>query len=166
MSAETQNIENDFLNHLKKHQGIVHKVCYLYSNNISDKEDLFQEIILQLWKSYPSFKGKSAFSTWMYRVALNTAITHTKKWRLIKRKEEFENEHYDFEDALFKSEEIKILYKAIARLKKVERAVILLWLEDRHYQEIADMIGISVKNVSVRMVRIKRKLKEMIGKYH
>jgi len=160
-----RNIEKEFLEKLDKHQGILQKICFVYSKNSLQKEDLCQEIILQLWKSYPSFKHESAFSTWMYRVALNTAISLTQKPRLFVKKDEIPDSMFDMEYLMNKSESIKILYRAISQLNKVEKAIILLWLEDKPYEEIANNIGMSVKNISVRLVRIKAKLKELIKKY-
>ena len=157
--------KTEFLGLIKKHQNIIHKICFVYSQNKENRQDLYQEIILQLWKSFSSFKKQSAFSTWMYRVALNTAITISKKQSIFVYTENLpalisnDNEH--FSDL---SEEIKILYQAIRHLKKVEKAIILLWLEEKSYEEIADTIGITVKNVSVKLVRIKSKLAEIIKK--
>ena len=157
-------IEVSFIAKINKHQGIIHKICYVYSNKSIDNEDLYQEVVLQLWKSYPSFKGKSEFSTWMYRVALNTVISLTKKPSLFVSQSKASTPFYDIEKTMDFSEEVKILYQAISRLKKVEKAIILLWLEEKSYDEISDTIGISVKNVSVKLVRIKNKLAEIIEK--
>ncbi len=165
MYKENRNIKIEFLDELDRHQGILHKICFVYSNNSLEKEDLCQEIILQLWKSYPSFKRESTFSTWMYRVALNTALSLTKKPQFFKNTEEIPDRSFNMEYSMDKSESIKILYRAISQLNKVEKAIILLWLEDKSYEEIAYTIGLSVKNISVRLVRIKSKLKELIKKY-
>jgi RNA polymerase sigma-70 factor (ECF subfamily) len=162
---ENRDIKTEFLDELDKHQGILQKICFVYSRNSLEKEDLCQEIILQLWKSYPSFKRESAFSTWMYRIALNTALSLTKKPQLFIKTEEIPDSSFDMEYSMNKSESIKILYRAISQLNKVEKAIILLWLEDKPYEEIANNIGMSVKNISVRLVRIKAKLKELIKKY-
>lgn len=165
MPKKNRDIKTEFLDEVNKHQGILQKICFVYSRNNLEKEDLCQEIILQLWKSYPSFKHKSTFSTWMYRVALNTALSITQKPQLFKNTEEIPDHSYDMGYTMEKSENIMILYRAISQLNKVERAIILLWLEDKPYEEIADSIGISVNNLSVRLVRIKAKLKELIKKY-
>lgn len=154
--------EEAFLRLIKDHQNIIHKICFVYCRTKADKEDMHQEIVLQLWKSFPSFKGNSDFSTWMYRVALNTALSATKKPGLFILKEDTEDIGYDAEGLSDQSEDIKVLYNAISILKKIDRAIILLWLEDKSYDEIAETIGISVKNVSVRIVRIKKKLSETI----
>lgn len=152
---------------VEKNQGIVHKVCRIYTDDKDSHDDLFQEIILQLWRSYDSFKGDSKFSTWMYRVSLNTAIT------LIRKKSKY-NET-DFNEAQFiniKSddkdefleERITLLYAAIRLLNDVERALVLLFLEDLPYKDIAETLGISEVNARVKMNRVKIKLKEIMSK--
>ncbi len=157
-----KEIEKEFVDKIQKHQGILHKICFMYSTNNADKEDLYQEIVLQLWKSYPSFRQESKFSTWMYRVALNTAITLTKKTALFEKNKAIINDEYFIEVNIDYSEDIKILYKAISKLSKIEKAVILLWLEEKTYNEIAQIVGISEKNVSVKLVRSKKKLAKII----
>jgi len=153
-----------FLELIHRHQSIIHKICFVYCKNRAGREDLQQEIILQLWKSFPSFRQNAAFSTWMYRVALNTAINQTRRPGLLIDSSSTSDLPYDPSDFYDLSEEIKILYGAISHLRKVEKAIILLWLEEKSYEEIADAIGISVKNVSVRLVRIRARLAEIIKK--
>jgi len=153
-----------FLELIHRHQSIIHKICFVYCNNRADREDLQQEVILQLWKSFPSFQENAAFSTWMYRVALNTAINQTRKPGLLFDTSSSPEIPYDPSKFYDLSEEIKILYRAISQLRKVEKAIILLWLEEKTYEEIAESIGISVKNVSVRLVRIRTRLAEIIQK--
>jgi len=162
MKKEIQ-IEEKFLEQIKRHQNIIHKICFIYSKNRPDREDLYQEIILQLWKSYPTFGQRSAFSTWMYRVALNTAISATKKFWFLSETE-LPDVGYEDENMSDMSEDIRILYNGISKLAKVEKAIILLWLESKSYEEIAETTGISVKNVSVKLVRIKSRLSEIIKK--
>jgi len=157
-------IHQQFLELIHRHQSIIHKICFIYTKNSSDREDLQQEIILQLWKSYPSFRRDAAFSTWMYRVALNTAINQTRRPGLLIDPTTTPDIPYDPADSYHLSEEIRILYRAISRLKKVEKAIILLWLEEKSYEEIAASIGITVKNVSVKLVRTREKLAEIITK--
>jgi len=147
--------EQEFIARIQKHQGILHKICFVYSHNNADKEDLYQEIVLQLWKSYPSFRQESKFSTWMYRVAFNTAITLNKKASKFKNKAEISDD-YTVEKVDDYSEEIKLLYKAISKLSKIEKAIVMLWLEQKTYNEIAEIIGISEKNVGVKLVRSKK----------
>lgn len=159
-----KQIENEFMEMIKKHQGIIHKICFIYCKNNSYKQDLYQEIILQLWKSFPSFKGKSNFSTWMYRVSLNTAITMTKRKNVFVNLKDNQVEPFRIDYTFEYSEDLKILLKAISKLNNVEKGIILLWLEEKTYEEIAETIGISIKNVSVKLVRIKSKLAEIIKK--
>jgi RNA polymerase sigma-70 factor (ECF subfamily) len=156
--------ETEFLKLIREHQSIIHKTCFMYCRNRADKEDMYQEIVLQLWKSFPSFKGQAAFSTWMYRVALNTAISMTKRPNPFVFTAREPVVPCQMDDAGVVSEDIKILYRAISRLNKVEKAIVLLWLEERSYEEIAGITGITVKNVSVKLVRIKSKLAEIIEK--
>ena len=159
-----REIEKEFIAQIQKHQGILHKICFVYSNNKADKEDLYQEIVLQLWKSYPSFRKESKFSTWMYRVALNTAITLNRKAALFENHKTQLSEEYAIAEVIDYSEDIKILYKAISKLSKIEKAIIMLWLEEKAYSEISEIVGISEKNVSVKLVRTKNKLEQIIKK--
>jgi RNA polymerase sigma-70 factor (ECF subfamily) len=162
MSANPK--ETEFLHLIQKHQGILHKTCFMYSRDQADREDLYQEIVLQLWKSFPSFRGQAAFSTWMYRVVLNTAITMTRKPNLFTDTGKVPVVPCVMDDPDGVSEDIQTLYKAISQLNKVEKGIILLWLEERSYGEIADIMGLTVKNVSVKLVRIKARLAEIIKK--
>ena len=154
----TLGLEKEFLDHIEANQKIINKICFIYCKNRSDIEDMYQEIILQLWKSYPSFEGRSAFSTWMYRVALNTAITSNRKFPAFIETGRSEDIACDSELMADSSEEIKLLYKAISKLDKVEKAIILMWLDNMSYKEISETTGISIKNVSVKIVRVKVKL--------
>jgi RNA polymerase sigma-70 factor (ECF subfamily) len=159
-----REIEKEFIGQIQKHQGILHKICFVYSNSNSDKEDLYQEIVLQLWKSYSSFRKEAKFSTWMYRVALNTAITLNKKAALFDNHKTQLSDEYVIAEVIDYSEDIKILYKAISKLSKIEKAIVMLWLEKKAYSEIAEIVGISEKNVSVKLVRSKKKLAKTIKK--
>jgi len=155
---------DEFLSLVEAHQGIVHKVSFVYGQSFADREDLAQEILLQLWKSFESFDGRSGFSTWMYRVALNTAITFKRKLKppLPDREEAWELGE-QLEQAEL-SDDLRTLYRAIARLSAVEKAIIMQWLDERSYQEIADTMGMSVANVSVRLVRIRARLAQLINR--
>ena len=148
-----------------EHQRLIHKICNIYGKSAADKEDLFQEITIQLWKSFSSFEHKSKFSTWLYRVALNTAITQKRKE---KRKPVFsslsEKEMRIPENNETVEEDLAALQHAIRQLKNVDRAIIFLYLEEKSYQEIADIIGITPKNVGVKIVRIKAKLLTILKK--
>ncbi len=159
--------QNEFVSLLKTHQNIVHKVCNLYMDRHSEREDLFQEITLQAWKAFKGFRGDAKFSTWLYRVALNTAITFY-------RKEKRSPNIYSTDlvpDTGFIEEinpieaQLKAMYTAIGELSKIDKAIVMLYLEDYAYQEIGEMIGITANNVAVKMNRIKSKLKEQSKKH-
>ncbi len=153
--------EKEFIHLLNQHQKIVYKVCNLYMDLHSDREDLFQEITLQAWKAYGNFRGDAKFSTWLYRVALNTAITFF-------RKDKKKPDIYSTDTMPEKVEEnidpveeqVKAMYAAIGELSKIDKALVMLYLEDYSYQEIGEMMGITANNVAVKMNRIKLKLKE------
>lgn len=159
-------MEKEFLEIIQKNQGIIHKVCNIYCDTEEDRNDLFQEIVAQLWKSFPSFRNESKFSTWMYRVALNTAITSFKKTkrrpdqnRLSYENFQIEDEKYDIET----EENIKMLHRAVGQLTGVEKSIILLFLENKKYEEIAEITGITQNYVRVKMNRIKKKLKKLMA---
>jgi RNA polymerase sigma-70 factor (ECF subfamily) len=155
-------MEKQFLRVIHDHQKIVYKVCRVYRDNREDQEDLFQEIVYQLWKSYPGFKGESKVSSWIYRIALNTAIAVYRKLKIsIDYYEEFpEYIHPSNEKAISENEER--LFWALRKLNDAEKAVISLYLEDFSYQEIAAITGLSESNVGVRLNRIKNKLREIL----
>lgn len=159
--------EQDFSQLIRTNQGLIIKVARLYTNSPEDEEDLFQEIVLQLWKSYDSFKGQSKISTWMYRVALNTAITLFRKTSRSPKTDELA--HYDYRDFTDssdeKQEQIALLYKAIKELPKMERALVMMYLDDLPYKEVAETLGISEVNARVKMNRLKKTLKELMEKY-
>lgn len=161
-----KSLEHKFLTELEKNQNIVHKVCTLYTNGRDAHNDLFQEITIQLWKAYPKFRGDSKFSTWMYRVALNTAIT-------LYRKSKRRVPTQDFDTVTFKisadeydpteEEQLKLMYRAVKELGDIDKALVFLYLEDKSYSEIADTMGISEVNARVKMNRIKKKLRTIIN---
>lgn len=158
--------QEGFMHLVHQHQGILHKISFIYGNNEDQRQDLRQEMVLQLWSSFPSFDERSLFSTWMYRVCLNTAISLARKPALNLSESPLPEiyEEPAFTEAF--SDEIRMLYAAIAGLGKVDKAIILLWLEEKSYDEIAELIGITVKNVSVKLVRIRARLAREITKMH
>lgn len=164
MASERKQRESEFLKQIQRHIGILHKISRLYAGNLLSKDDLMQEMILQLWKSYSSFRGDSKFSSWMYRVALNTAISLNKRRPIFSFHKELPDLPFRAEETDRFFENIKMLYKALGHLNKTDKAVIFLWLEDKSYRMIAETTGLSEKNVSVRLVRIKTKLAEIIKK--
>ncbi|MDL2255244.1 sigma-70 family RNA polymerase sigma factor [Parabacteroides sp. OttesenSCG-928-G06] len=144
---------------IRDHNGIIYKVATLYVDKDNILDDLYQEVVLNLWKSFPSFRGESSYSTWIYRIALNTCISfYRKSSRKPMYVELLPDLKLSFED---NSVYVRELYALIERLNKLERAIIFLYLEDRPYKEIADIIGITPTNVSTKINRIKEKLKKM-----
>lgn len=154
--------EKEFIQLLNQNQKIIHKVCNLYMNWQEDKEDLFQEITLQAWKAFSQFRGEAKFSTWLYRVALNTAITFFRK----DKKNAFIATVQEVPELAIQSDrdpiedKTKAMYKAIAELSKIDKAIVMLYLEDYSYAEISEIIGITANNIAVKMNRIKVKLRE------
>lgn len=162
----SKELEHNFVSELERNQNIVHKVCRIYTSNKEQHNDLFQEITIQLWKAYPKFRGDSKFSTWMYRVALNTAITLYRKSKRSVKTQDYESVIFkitseDYDDT--EEEQLKIMYKAIKQLSDIEKALIFLYLEDKNYKEIAETIGITEVNARVKMNRIKTKLKKILN---
>lgn len=148
---------------IQKNQAIIHKITRVYENSWADREDLFQEICLQLWKSYPNFREEAKFSTWMYRVALNTAISNIRKRTKNLSFEPLRETDRIPDDSKIEKENVQLLYRAISKLNRIDKAIILLWLEEKNYEEIATIMGTTKSNVSVKLVRIKRKLEELVS---
>lgn len=160
-----QQVDDTFMQQLNQHLGIAHKVCGLYFDDAEEKQDVVQEMLYQLWRSYPSFDGRSKFSTWMYRVCLNTALTYRRKERKHQNQPLSEGHHQiPDEPAAHQEESIKLLHAAIASLSPLNKAIVLLYLEDLRYEEIAQITGLTKSNVSVRLVRIKKELETILKK--
>lgn len=142
---------------------MLHKVCNLYGHTAEDRQDLFQEIITQLWRSYPRFRSEAKFSTWLYRIALNTAISDLRKKKKrgraarISDPSGFSHQQETEEE----QEQRQLLYLAIGQLTEVERALVMLYLEDRSYEEMEEILGINQNNLRVKMNRIKEKLRKI-----
>lgn len=161
-----KELEHSFVTQLEQNQNIVHKVCRLYTQNEESHNDLFQEITIQLWRAYPKFRGESKFTTWMYRVSLNTAITlYRKSKRSIKISDievmDFKIKSEEYDDAI--GEQLTVMYAAVKKLNDIEKALVFLYLEDKSYKEIAETMGISEVNARVKMNRVKTKLKKMLN---
>ena len=156
--------EQGFLTRIEKHKGILYKVSKMYMDNHDDQQDLFQEIVCQLWKSYDSFRNESQFSTWMYRVAVNTAIVFLKKEKRKVDKYEIASENIkdDEVDSAIKESQLDHFYKAVQKLEKIDKAIIFYQLEGFSHKEIGDNLGISEGNARVKLNRAKEKLKEII----
>ena len=161
-----KDLEAEFLSDFEQNQNIAHKICRMYTTDKEAHNDLFQEITIQLWKNYSKFRGDAKFSTWMYRVALNTAISlYRKSTKSIKTD--------DFSDVAFRissteyddteEKQLEALYKAIHQLNDIDKALIFLYLEDKNFHEIAETLGISNVNARVKMNRAKEKLKSILN---
>ncbi|MEN8768459.1 MAG: sigma-70 family RNA polymerase sigma factor [Candidatus Arcticimaribacter sp.] len=157
--------ESEFVALLEEHQNIVHKICRIYTQSEAEHKDLFQEISIQLWRSFDRFEGKSKFSTWMYRVGLNTAITlyrkNKKRIDTYAINEEINGIELDSYDPVI-DEQLNWLYEKIEEFSEIDKALVLLYLENKRYDEIAETLGISTVNARVKMNRIKQRLKKMI----
>lgn len=161
-----QQLEKRFVNELEENQNIVHKICRLYTNDQDSHNDLFQEITIQLWRAYPKFRGESKFSTWMYRVALNTAITLYRKSKRFIQTQDFEGVSFKIKAEEYDpiiEEQLKLMYRAVKDLNDIEKALVFLYLEDKNYKEISDTLGISEVNARVRMSRIKDRLRKVLN---
>lgn len=158
--------EHEFLSRIDSHKGILYKVSKMYMDNRDDQDDLFQEIICQLWKVYDTFRGESQFSTWMYRVAINTAIVFLKKEKRKVDKYDIPSENIKEEDneAHLKESQLDHFYKAVQKLDKIDKAIIFYQLEGFSHREIGENLGISEGNARVKLNRAKDKLKELIKK--
>jgi RNA polymerase sigma-70 factor (ECF subfamily) len=158
--------EKEFLALIEKHKGLLHKVSRMYMDEPEDREDLFQEIVLQLWKSYGTFRGESQISTWMYRVAVNSALTFFKKE---KKKPDNARMHPEMDvkddiDEPHRETQLDYFYKAVQLLNPVEKALIFLFLEGQSHKEIGQNLGITEVNARVKLNRTKDKLQEIIKK--
>ena len=145
---------------VREHKSTIYTVCYMFSKDDDEVNDLFQEVLINLWKGYDSFGHRSDIRTWIYRVALNTCISLDRK----KRRSATVRLAMDinlFEDRDEDTRQVDLLHKRIQRLQPFDRAIVLLWLEDLSYEEIGQIVGISTKNVSVRLFRIREQLKNM-----
>jgi RNA polymerase sigma-70 factor (ECF subfamily) len=160
---QNREAEKAFENSIRQHEGLLHKVCRIYAATDADRQDLFQEIIIQLWKAYPRFKGESKLSTWLYRVAINTAITGLRRQKDFITSYEPEALPQRSDDGGHAAEEERLqqLYTAIAQLNEVEKAIVMLYMEDRSYDEMEDILGISSGTLRVKMNRIKEKLRQL-----
>ena len=159
-------LEQKFAQTVKEQKATIYTVCYMFSKDADEVNDLFQEVLVNLWQGFGSFENRSDIRTWIYRVALNTCISLDRKRRrspLFARSKSDERLALDinlFEDADSDTRQVDLLHKRIARLQPFDRAIVLLWLENLSYDEIGQIVGITAKNVSVRLYRIKEQLKK------
>ena len=153
-------LEKKFAQMVGEHKSTIYTVCYMFSQDADEVSDLFQEVLINLWKGFEGFEHRSDVKTWIYRVALNTCISIDRK----KRRSASMPLTLDinlFEDRDEDSRQVDMLHKRISKLQPFDRAIVLLWLEDLSYEEIGQIVGITAKNVSVRLFRIREQLKNM-----
>lgn len=157
--------EKSFVNLVNEHQGLIHKVCNLYETDRDARNDLFQEVVLQLWKSFHTFRGESKITTWMYRIALNTAISGLRKQKRGLQTEDLNERHFNISDSSSDQQEenLQRLQWSIRQLSEIERAIIMMALDEIPYDEIAETIGITQNNVRVRMNRIREKIRKLMN---
>lgn len=152
--------EKHFLEMIQQHEQTIYTICYMFSQDKDEVDDLYQDILLQLWQGYDTFEGRSDIRTWIYRVSLNYCINFQRKQKREREQKEL-LPRWNPDESLERKLQVKQLYQRINALGLVDRSVILLWLEGLSYEEIAAIIGISVKNVSFKLVRIREQLKSM-----
>mgnify|MGYP001555332528 CR=1 FL=1 len=165
---QKHQVEKEFENLIKEYEFLIYKVCRVYAYTDADRQDLFQDIVMQLWQAYPRFKGESSVTTWLYRVALNTSISRLRKSKrnpgiadLALALEQLRDSSTHYED----EEKLRQMYKAIEQLTEIEKALVMLYMEDRSYQEMEDILGIVQGTLRVKMNRIKEKLRQLTKKY-
>ena len=159
---QNQETEKQFEKHIIENEMLIHKVCRVYAYTEADRQDLFQDIVTALWYAFPKFKGEAKFSTWLYRVAINTAVTGLRKQKDFITSVEPATLPVNVSDSDHGQEEqFKQLYTAIEQLSQVEKAIVMLYLEDKPYDEMEDILGISQGNLRVKMNRIKKRLREL-----
>ena len=158
------NLYQTFEKLIREHERMVYKICRLYGNSDEDRQDLFQEIIIQLWKAYPKYRGDAQFGTWLYRIGLNVAITQYRKQKNKIYATDIETLNIELPDATINTEEeenFQKMYAAIEKLNDIEKAIVMLYLEDKSYDEMEDILGISNGTLRVKMNRIKEKLRQI-----
>lgn len=165
-----QNKKEEFLNLMQEHRKIIFKICNSYCKNKSDREDIGQEIVFQLWKSFDSYNSELKFSTWMYRVALNVAISFYRKDKRYADTISLDEHLIEIsaeEDLSGETEKnFSLLQQFINELKELDRALMILYLEEKNYKEIAEILGITETNVATKINRIKEKIKHKFKKIH
>jgi len=152
--------ERQFADIVRQHKSSIYSVCYMFAKDADEADDLFQEVLINLWKGMDSFRHESKINTWIWRVSFNTCISADRK-RKRKKEVRLSMDVNLFESPDEDSRQIRMLHERIHRLQPFDRAIVMLWLEGISYEEIGAIVGISVKNVSVRLVRIKEMLKQM-----
>ena len=159
-----KDIELQFTKMVKEHRKTIYTVCYFFSKDTEEVNDLYQEILINLWKGFEQFRGESSLKTWIWRVSLNTCNNQERKKKSSVQTIPLSIDIDLYNDDDVQSKQIQMLYDRINRLDVFDRAIILLWLENMNYQDIADVVGISLSNVTTRLFRIKEQLKSMSNK--
>jgi len=153
--------ERDFTEMVRQHKSTIYTVCYMFSKDADEVADLFQEVLIKLWNGFDSFRGEASAKTWIYRVALNACISDDRKKQRRGERVELSVDVDAMEEGNAKGLQVQQLYQRINKLGLIDRSIVLLWLEALSYDEIAQIVGISAKNVAVKLVRIKDQLKKM-----
>lgn len=156
-------MKQEFTHTITEHQGIIYKVCRIYRDTPEDQEDLFQEILYQLWKAWPSFRGEAQLSSWMYKIALSTAIARYRKKAKPEKMLPVREDMLTSDNQENLHPEKERLYRAINQLNDADKAIITLYLDDYAYEEMAEIIGISVNYIGVKLNRIKEKLSQTLN---
>ncbi|MFV0404188.1 MAG: RNA polymerase sigma factor [Bacteroides graminisolvens] len=157
------NTEQEFLSVIKEYERVIYKVCYLYTSRNATLNDLYQDVVLNLWRAYPKFRGECKISTWIYRIALNTCISFIRKEKNVPEivtLTPYESEWMIEEQDSFQLM-LKELYYLIGQLGQLDKSIILLYLEEKSYEEISEITGLTVTNVATKLNRIKEKLRKM-----
>lgn len=156
-----ENVEQEFVSMIRTYERVIYKVCYVYATPYASLGDLYQEVVINLWKAFPKFRKECKLSTWIYRIALNTCISFMRKEKnlpeIISLTQSFDRMEDDDETQAM----LRQLYRMIDRLGQLEKSIVLLYLEEKSYEEIAEIIGLTVTNVATRLSRIKDKLRKM-----
>lgn len=158
---DKQQLEKEFISLVEAHKRIIYKVCSVYAADRESLNDLYQEIVINLWKAFPRFRSECKVSTWVYRIGLNTCISFFRQSKSRPEVVPITVDLESFDEESDKASQLRELYRMINCLGQLERALILLWLEEKSYQEIADITGISPSHVGVKLTRIREKLKAM-----
>lgn len=157
------NTEQEFLSVIKEYERVIYKVCYLYTSRNATLNDLYQDVVLNLWRAYPKFRGECKISTWIYRIALNTCISFIRKEKNVPEivtLTPYESEWMTEEQDSFQLM-LKELYYLIGQLGQLDKSIILLYLEEKSYEEISEITGLTVTNVATKLNRIKEKLRKI-----
>ncbi len=160
-TSSMENLEQEFVSVIREYERIIYKVCYLYTTPHATLNDLYQEAVINLWKAFPKFRGECKISTWIYRIVLNTCISFIRKEKNIPEFVTLTCEADRADEADATQAMLRKLYRLINRLGQLEKSIILLYLEEKSYEEIAEITGLTVTNVATKLSRTKEKLRKM-----